>query len=243
MLAVTACSSGDGTRQADPSVDPSVQEASWTLANPKGGPSNLLVDIEAFSNWEDKIDLDGTSSSYREENSKAYACDQFFMANGLPGQEDFDPSQIDGSYLLEWMKPRVQMAWSLNLDTASARHYDIADYLVECLTWPTDEVESGARERLVSEFGYYRGTLPMPGMPPLEYERVTRQSETVDFNSTFGLDVYVVEVLSAINPGPVYDQNVFVFPRADDVRLAAIYDGDEPIDWGGNPLEILDAER
>lgn len=215
-----------------------------TPASPEVEPSNLTVNYEDFTNWQDKGPTGVDNLEYRREGTKLYACEQFFTANGLPGLEEANPNRDwRGEEYMNFYVPRVQMAWDLNLDTTDERNGEVALNILECLTTPSGAGYNDAYNYLSNTFQTYRGS-SIEGTAPFTMDHITREGANTWFNTDIGNSAFVVEYQTQDGLGDtIYPQVTFALTKAGDVRAATIHDQDETIVWGSAAPNVIDSSR
>lgn len=254
-LGLAACSGAPESDQSDvatatatptpaQSERPQAEEQSTPEPVGAGVPSNLTVNYEDFTNWQDKGPTGVDNLEYRREGTKLYACEQFFTANGLPGLEEANPNRDwRGEEYMNFYVPRVQMAWDLNLDTTDERNDEVALNILECLTTPSGAGYNDAYNYLSNTFQTYRGS-SIEGTAPFTMDHITREGANTWFNTDIGNSAFVVEYQTQDGLGDtIYPQVTFALTKAGDVRAATIHNQDETIVWGSAAPNVIDSSR
>jgi hypothetical protein len=237
-----------------PSAAPtSSSEQPTTSPSPSAGemstnPSGLKVDYNSFNNWDNKPESLTPVAVYGMENSKEWTCDQFFMANGLPGNKEVTPtSGWDAKQITEWMSPRLNMVYSLYVDKTNPQNKQVAEDVLECLTsehYTLDApISYDARHALLSDLDTsdHYGTASFFK----DLSHITRHTDGVWTNGKY--NQYDVEYAIPDGLGgtsyPVFE---YEFTPKNDYRITGIFSGSgNPGDviWGSKPPVVVDPSR
>lgn len=225
----TQSASAEASPSATPSKAPETPSPSATEVDNQ--PSGIVVDVASFDNWDNKPKSLTPVAVYGMEGSKEWTCDQFFMANGLPGNREVTPtSGWDGKKISDWFGPRLDLVWKLNLDKSNPKYEEIADNLLQCLTSQHLGTESNGSGITSTNDAYtmLKGAMfsarhSGDGINPLEdMSTILRQSSGTWYNGQF--NQYSVEYKGR----EVFGQTekpiaTYEFTNSNDYRLVGLY--------------------
>lgn len=253
-IALTGCASNVGaepsptstsTQSETPTAPP--VENTPTPSETETAPSDIVVDYASFANWDSITTGANPVYEHQREGSKEYICDNFFASNGLVNPEFENAEQSwTGEQIIDYIQPRIELAWQLNLDTSDDQNGVVAKNVLECLTSRTDSIESSdAYYQLSNVFDSYRGNSMQGDSPALNMDQITRESVGTWNNGSFNAFVVEHEDVSPIGD-TIYPVITFEWSQSNDFRLSSINNyvgGDDVVVWGTRPPVVIDPSR
>lgn len=242
---------------------PTVKETVEPTATPtetknESEPSGIIVNYDAFTNWDEKKPSTVPIYTYDDVNSKEYACEQLYVANGIAPIERKEATAITftGEQITAYIEPRLDLAVKLYRDTSNPQNKEIALNLVECITsnrLPTDDTHTNNARYILEQTLWAfsdakESELPSSALVTGDIEHITRQSDGTWLNVSGNFDEYAVEYKSSDILGKeAYPIVRYEWADSNDWKVLGIYNSfsndSDVITWGPHPPQVLDESR
>jgi hypothetical protein len=226
---------------------PAPQETSVTT--PEVEASNITIDYSLFENWDSKTEPVNPNDNYSRSETKEYAAEQTFVANGLAPIERREVMALwTGEQITDFVIPRINFIYQLYRDGSNPQNKAIAKDLLEIMTSQrvdTSVSASGDAYTILSRRFDTGTTDSTPFIGDLG--NITREtSGTAWSNGEY--NEYSIEYEGKDAFGDTaYPTLTYEWTKKNDFRLVAIYNvsaGDDyPVTFGRQAPEVLDPSR
>jgi hypothetical protein len=222
---------------------------STPLKTPEAQTSNVIVDTALFDNWENKKVPVNPNDAYTDPDTKEYACEQTFVANGIAPIERREVMELwDGQKINDFVMNRLNLVYKLYTDKSNPQYVQIAKDMLTCMTSQRLDTSGNTTHDAHTILSELFDGATTPSIPILgDLDHITREtSGTVWSNGTYN-EASVEFQGKDIFGDTSYPVITYEWTKQNDFRIVGLYNliagSDDVVAFGRQAPQVLDPSR